>query len=237
LGPKLFYRALIPDGISSLAGFGDTEFSEIYKVTAEDTPEYYILIDQTQRTSNRAFLNYALHIPPILKSDGFELHFTDAVPQTLWDVTNRVLLKPRPGNGVQYRMVMAATFCGTVDDQWLELVILCNFISGFRSPTCRIFFKGSYPRVEAMLFQERNRNESIHWSQFQFDCPEILQLDNTIDSREGRRRSVISAWFEWKKVNVAMITHREDVDMFSLRIDFTVTDNAERVFGPLGDQV
>lgn len=37
---------------------------------------------------------------------------------------------------------------------------------------------------------------------------------------------MISAWFERKKVNVAMITHREDVEMFSLRIDFTVEDNA-----------
>ena len=40
---------------------------------------------------------------------------------------------------------------------------------------------------------------------------------------------MISAWFERKKVNVAMITHREDVEMFSLRIDFTVKDNAGRV--------
>jgi hypothetical protein len=236
LGPKIFYRALLPEGTSSFAGRGDTAFSETDAV--EDTSEYYILIDQNQKFSSKAFLNGALHIPPISKYDGFELQLRDAIPQTLWDVTNTVFLKPRPGDEVRYPLVIAATFGGMVDHQFLELVLLCDYRSDVGSPICRIFFKGSYPRVVEMLFQGRNRNESIYWSQFQFDCPEILQLGNTIEiSRKERRRVVISAWFERKKVNVAMITHREDVEMFSLRIDFTVKDNAVRVFDPLGDQV
>jgi hypothetical protein len=94
LGPKIFCPALIPDGTSSFAG-GDAEFSETD--TVEDTPEYYILIDQIQRFSCQAFLKGALHIPQLSKYDGFELR--DAIPQTLWDVTNRVFLKPRPGAG------------------------------------------------------------------------------------------------------------------------------------------
>lgn len=36
---------------------------------------------------------------------------------------------------------------------------------------------------------------------------------------------MISARFEIEKVNVAMITHREDVEMFSLRFDFIVKDD------------
>lgn len=223
LGPKLFYRAVIPDRTSSLAGFGfgDTEFSST--VTMEDIPEYYILIDQNQRSSSHDFLNCALHIPPNLKYNRLELR--DAVPQTLWDVTNRVFLKPRSWTAARYPIVIAAILDIMVDHEFLELVLLCDYRSDVSSPICKIFFKGSYPREEEMLFQGRNRNESIYWSQFQFDCPEILQLGNTIERTKGGRRVVISARFEIEKVNVAMITHREDVEMFSLRFDFIVKDD------------
>ena len=135
--------------------------------------------------SSQAFLDRALHIPSNLKYDGFELR--DVVPQTLWDVTNRVFLKPRPGDEVRYPVVIAATFSGMVDHQFLELVLLCDYRSDVSSPICRIFFKGSYPREEEMLFQGRNRNESIYWSQFQFDCPEILRLGNTIEKYERKK--------------------------------------------------
>jgi hypothetical protein len=224
LGPKLFYRALIPGGTSSLVGFGDSEFRGTNAV--EDTTEFYILIDQNQKISSRAFLDCALHIPPESENGGFGgFGLQDAIPETLWDVTNRVFLKPKPWNGSRYPIVLAAIFSVMVDNQFLELVLLCDYRLAVNSPICKIFFKGSYPREEEMLFQGQNRNESIYWSQFQFDCPEILQLGNTIESTKRRRCVVISAWFERKKVNVAMDTHREDVEMFSLRFDFTVKDN------------
>lgn len=122
LGPKLFYRAVIPDRTSSLAGFGfgDTEFSST--VTMEDIPEYYILIDQNQRSSSHDFLNCALHIPPNLKYNRLELR--DAVPQTLWDVTNRVFLKPRSWTAARYPIVIAAILDIMVDHEFLELVLL-----------------------------------------------------------------------------------------------------------------
>ncbi len=76
-----------------------------------------------------------------------------------------------------------------------------------------------------MLFEGQNRNESIYWSQFKLDCPEVLQLSNTIESTKGGKRVVISECFERTTVNVAMSTHREYVEMFSLRFDFTVNNN------------
>ena len=173
LGPKLFYRALIPDGTLSLVGFGGSEFSGTCFV--EEKTEFYILIDQNQKISSQAFLDCALHIPPY---HGFELR--DAVPHTLWDVTNRVFLKPRPGDGVRYPIVIAAAFGGMVHNQFLELVLLCDYRLEVTFPICRVFQKGSYPRQEEMLFQGPNRNESIYWSQFQYDYPKVLQIGNTI---------------------------------------------------------
>ncbi len=115
LGPKLFYRALVPDGTSSLAGFGDSDFRGTN--VEEDTTEFYILIDQNHPISSRYFLN-ALRIPD-LKNGGFPVR--DTVPQTLWDVTNMIFLKPISWDGARYPMVIAPTFSGMVDNQLLEL--------------------------------------------------------------------------------------------------------------------
>jgi hypothetical protein len=226
LGPRLFYRDTLPDGTSPLAGFGDSEF--IDTGAEEDTSEFYILIDQNQKTSTQAFLDCALHIPPnFLKDNGFEIR--DAVPQTLWDVTNRVFLRPRPHSWARYPTLIAMNIAGMVDNQLLELVLLCDYRKAAVNPTCRLFVSGSHPREEDILFRGPNRNESIYWSQFQFDCPEILKLSNKIEGTKGGKRVCISAWFEKKKVKVAMNTREEDAEMFSLKFDITVKDKAGRV--------
>ena len=68
-----------------------------------------------------------------------------------------------------------------------------------------------------MIFQERNRNESIYWPQMEIDAPHILQLSNSVETRVGKRVISISACFE--KGVVPGIT--AEVELFSLNFNIT----------------
>ncbi|PMD30591.1 hypothetical protein L207DRAFT_223756 [Hyaloscypha variabilis F] len=84
IGPKLFVRDLtLP-----LAGFGDPNFDQLRVL--DNMTDYYILTDPKPNISPCSFRSCALHVP---HNTTFELE--DAVPETLWDVTDRVFLKSK----------------------------------------------------------------------------------------------------------------------------------------------
>jgi hypothetical protein len=213
IGPKLFVRDLtLP-----LAGFFDPNFD--HRRTLDDMTEYYILTDPKPNVSSNSFRNCALHIP---SNDTFELE--DAVPETLWDVTDKVFLKPKPYNWIRYPMVIAMEFRGVLLGKNMELVVLCQYKEGDLFPSCKVFWRGSYPREETIIFQQRrNRQESIYWSQFEIDAPYILDLSNSVERKVGRRDIRISAYFE--KGIVPSIAN--SVEIFSLKFDLFVHDPAE----------
>jgi hypothetical protein len=213
LGPKLFIRDLaLP-----LAGFRDSTFNMMY--TLEDVPNYFILMDPKSYSSDIvAFWDGAIHIPV-----HETLKLADVVPETLWEVASRVFLKPKHYSWTRYPAVLAMDFRGTVLGQTMEVVVLCHYTEGDLSPKCKAFWRGSYPREEAMIFEQRsNRNESIFWSQFEVDSPDILQRSHKVERRRAKKVLGISAWFE--KGIVPSIT--SEVEIFSLKLVITVKDTA-----------
>ena len=206
IGPKLFVRDLI----LPLAGFADTRFSQ--KRVLDDVTDYYILTDSKANVSHLSFRTSALHIA---SDDIFKLE--DTVPETLWDVTDKVFLKPKPYSWIRYPMVIALEFRGSLLGENLELVVFCQYKEGDSFPKCKVFWKGSFPREEAIIFQQRrNRQESIHWSQFEIDAPHILGLNNNVERRVGKKIIKVRAYFEKGIVSIP-----ELVEMFSLKFDVT----------------
>jgi hypothetical protein len=205
LGPNLFTRDLtLP-----LAGFGDNEINVMDNLG--DYPDYYILIEPKPNMSTLGFWNGALYVPP---HDSFEIE--DTVPETLWDVTNSLFLKPKPYRWARYPMVIAMAFRGKLLGEDMNLVVLCGDYSNKDEeilPSCKVFWKGACPREEAMIFREGNRNEFIYWSQLKMDAPHILQLSNTVQTRVRDQDIIVSVSFE--KGKVPSIT--EEVEMFSLK--------------------
>lgn len=217
IGPKIFFRDLtLP-----LAGFFDLDYTQMR--TIDDISDYYILTDPHPTISYRPFRNLALHVP---SNDTLKL--LDAVPETLWDVTDNVFLKPKPYEWIRYPMVIAVEFRCVFLGENIGLVVLCQYKEGDRSPTCKVFWKGMYPHEETLIFHhQKNRQESINWSQFEIDAPHLLKLSNETERIVGRRHVMVSASFE-KRV-VPSVT--DQLEMFSLKLDITQGGGTEAETG------
>lgn len=207
IGPKLFTR----DWTLPLAGFGLNEVHIIRRL--DNVTDYYILTEPKVNISEMMFREGALHVP---SDDTFQIK--DTVPETLWDVTNCVFLKPKPYASMRYPMVIAITFNGKLSGKDVRLVVLCDYQEWVKDlPICRVFWEGDYPHEEAMIFQERNKTEGIYWSQLEIDAPHILQLGNSVEKKVGSRVHNIAVGFE--KGMVPSIS--EKVELFSLKFNIT----------------
>jgi hypothetical protein len=210
IGPKLFSRDLtLP-----LAGFGSNEFQI---VPGRDASNYYILTapKMNVHVSKMRFREGAVYIPV---DDRFEIQ--DTVPEALWDVTDRVFLKPKPFDWMRYPMAIAIAFYGTLSGVRVDLVVLCDYREGpGDSPICRAFWKGDYPRVESMIFQERNRTDGIYWSQLELDAPDILKLKDRVKKAIQGKVYRVAVAFE-KRV-VPSISDQNQ--LFNLKFDVTMS--------------
>ena len=122
LRPKLFTQDLtLP-----LAGFGDNKVNMIHRL--DDVTGYYILTEPKPNISTVSFWNCALHVP---SNDSFEIE--DTVPETLWDATKSVFLKPKPYLWTRYPMVIAMAFRGKLSGENMHLVVLCDYRGDYRN--------------------------------------------------------------------------------------------------------
>jgi hypothetical protein len=132
IGPKIFSRDLtLP-----LAGFGNHEFQTVH---GRDVTNYYILTapKMNVHVSKLRYREGAVHIPV---HDQFKIQ--DTVPEALWDVTDRVFLKPKPYDWMRYPMAIAIAFHGKLSDVRVDLVVLCDYREGpGDSPICRVFLE------------------------------------------------------------------------------------------------
>jgi hypothetical protein len=185
IGPRLFYR----DGRFPLAGFGR---NKVEQLGLFDVTDYYILIDPITAnivSSSSRFRDCAVHIP---FGDVFRLE--DTVPETLWDLTDRVFLRPKPYKWTRYPMAIAMAFRGTLAGRVVHLVVLCDYRNRF--PICKVFRRHEYSLQAAMIFQGRYRSESIFWVDLEIQLPEISLLRNCVEIRVGSEVFSISASFE-----------------------------------------
>ncbi|PVH74193.1 hypothetical protein DL98DRAFT_519426 [Cadophora sp. DSE1049] len=209
IGPSLFCR----DGRLPLAGFGANKLGQIGIL---DVADYYILADPIindgANTLYSAFRNGALHVPP-----HESLTVVDTVPETLWDVTDRTFLKPKPYSWNLYPMVLAIELQGTILGKFLHLVAFCDYRES--TPSCKLFWKGQFPRQEALVFQGRNqgrsRSEAVFWTTLENEAPHILELGSSLDTQVGDEVIHISVHF--KKGAVQAISP----EIFSLKLNIS----------------
>ena len=206
IGPNLFYR----DGKFPLVGFGRYDVDQRDLL---DVPDYHILIDPViaNLRALSTFRDSAVHVP---FGDIFELE--NIVPENLWDVTDRVFLRPKPYSWTRYPMVIAMEFSGTLAGNKARLVILCDYRK--LPPKLRIFEWDTYRHQAAMIFKRTtHRNESILWTDLEIQAPELLALKNSIELKRARDEVChISVSFDKGIVGKVSM----DVEMFSLRFDF-----------------
>jgi len=117
IGPKLFAR----DWTLPLLGFGLNGLHTISR--SELVTDYYILTEPKVNIPEMMLWYGALHVPP---DDTFKVE--DAVPETIWDVTNCAFLKPKLHVFPRYPMVIAIAFHGILSVK--DMSLWCFVIIG-----------------------------------------------------------------------------------------------------------
>ncbi|KAI9855986.1 MAG: hypothetical protein M1813_009311 [Trichoglossum hirsutum] len=205
VGPRLFYR----DGRFALTGIGE---NRVYQIGLFDPTDYYILTDPTTANtiSSSTFRDHAIHVP---LNDVFRL--VEVVPETLWDIEDRVCLRPKPYPWVRYPMAIAIAFRGELAGSEVRLVVLCDCRT--REPICRVFEWGQYRHQAAMIFKGRQRSESIYWADLEIQAPQIFHLSDCVEIRVGNQ--VFSIIVSLKKEIVESISTK--VELHSLNLNIT----------------
>ncbi|KAG4410914.1 hypothetical protein IFR04_015945 [Cadophora malorum] len=191
IGPNLFYR----DGRLPLASF---KANSVAKMEILHVPDYCVLTDPLPYSTHGAIIVHsdfrqdALHVP-LHES----LTVIDAVPETLWDITDRTFLKPRPNTLNRYPMVLAIELEGKFQGKYLQLVAFCDYRE--EPPRCKLFWKSQFPRQEALVFPARNsgrsRSEAVFWTTLETEAPHILELSSKLEKRVGNELICVSAYF------------------------------------------
>lgn len=220
IGPKIYYR----DGHFPLAGFGKNKFIERARL---DITDYYILTDPIIATtiSRLTFRNRAIHVPP---TGPFRL--VGQAPETLWDYTDRVFLKPKPYSFIQTRVVLAMLFRGNLSvsvGHALRFLVLADYRESV--PTCKLLNMDAAHAPDTLdaVFGEKNKIQSVLWSELLAQAPHVVALTNRLDVRVGNQVYRITASFS--KGVVAAVS--KELDLFSL-----VFGVERRPFHPLADK-
>ncbi|KIX04490.1 uncharacterized protein Z518_05360 [Rhinocladiella mackenziei CBS 650.93] len=184
VSPGLFYR----DAKFPLANFNLEEIQRLRKIFVIN---YYIFIDGDiiRRNSFYIFRRETIHVPA---ADNFQL--IDAVPESLWDHSDQVFLRPAPYKFSAYPMVLAMLFQGSIEGQIIHIVVLCDY-DRRDAPKCKIFNRAAHHRQAAVIFTGRQKTESILWADFRLQFPELSNLTHT---------TVISVGNQIRRVSVAL---------------------------------
>jgi hypothetical protein len=180
IGPKLFCR----DGLLPLAGLK----SEIEQIKMYDVTEKYILLDPTAATINvsSSFRNLGIHVQ---FHDAFQLQ--EAIPETLWDHTDILFLRPQRYRFITSPLVLAMRFNVRLINTTVPLVLLCDYRKAV--PILKVFNPNNYLQESRILFQQRYREEGITWEDLEIQAPCIRAFDDSTTVRIEARLFVISA--------------------------------------------
>ena len=196
IGPKLFCR----EGLLPLAGLR----AEIKQIEMFEVSEKYILLDPTTAITNSSssFRYLAIHVP---FHDAFQLQ--EAIPETLWDHTDRVFLRPTRYRWIKYPIVLAVRYTVCLINTTIPLVLLCDYREAV--PILKVFDPTTYLRESKIIFQQRHREEGMTWDDLEIQAPGIHALNDSITIRIGTHRFVISA--SLKKATMQHMSHHVDV--------------------------
>lgn len=169
---------------------------------------FYMLVDPTAAVVGQlsSFRNHTFHVP---MDDTFVLNL--AVPQSLWDITDRLFLRPKPYHGSHFSMVLAMAFDAKLGDMKLYAIVTCEIRRG--TPHFRVYRQEEYKEATYLLFCSSNRERSVPWSDFAASHPEIASLNHLVDFPVGNERVEI-------KVDAPLV-EVGGTDMFSLRFKLT----------------
>ncbi|KAJ2901017.1 hypothetical protein MKZ38_002143 [Zalerion maritima] len=187
IGPKLYYR----DHSLQLAAFQENGPDGMGMTIP--TEDYHISTpSQTSPTLYQGYRKSAIRILP----DTTRCKLLGVSPRSLWDVTDRIFLRPRPHAWMGWPMVLATHFeVALADQEWekKKMIVLC----GCHPQKCfaRVFEAGCYPREEWLLLKE-DKIEPLTWMGLDAYAPALSQLSNSVEMPIGEKKFRITACFK-----------------------------------------
>ena len=191
IGPDLYYR----DGLLHIAGLEE----EVSRIRRCKITQMYIVLDPTTAIIEacRVFRHFAIHIP---KNDAFQLQ--DAIPETLWDVTDRIFLWPKayePSLLTRvYPTVLAIAVKIKCGDTFVLVQLLCDYAT--KRPTLKLFTPIRYSRGKQIIFQLRYREKTPSWEELLIQAPSIESLSESTTVKAGHNLYTITASFELEEL-------------------------------------
>ncbi len=183
IAPGLFAR----DGGFELAGIRqDVKANRLLK----NTPDFHILTDVSSSTHVlfSVFRKDALRVPV---QQGIQL--VDAVPESLWDIGDRLFLRPKPYTWYKNPMALALSFKAVIARTKVKFIVLCDYRGD--KPICRVFTPEQHPREAQMLFEPANRELSIPIADLEKQNTELLVLKDNVK---------VPANNQWWKLTVSL---------------------------------
>jgi hypothetical protein len=172
IGPNLFCR----NGHLAQLTFENTALeTRMYEVS-----ETCILLNTVAALdAAKAYRTQGIHVPL-----GTSFRSTHTYPETLWDQSDRIFLRPKRYIWADFSMVLVMTFNVTLGQGTSPpLAVLCYQLN--YGPQLKIFVQEQYPEEFDMITQARYRQDGIHVQELDVQARSTRIMTNSTTIRAG----------------------------------------------------
>ncbi|CAK7210901.1 hypothetical protein SCUCBS95973_000949 [Sporothrix curviconia] len=220
VGPNQFQR----DWDAGIAGLKEEDVMMLQGFLVHD---WYILIDSASLSTTKMLRQSAVHIPT--KGHGNDyVRLKDMAPTHLWDVQDRLFLRPKAYAWTRYDMVLAVKCAVIMRNTNFEVpdtpdaiaiskhvtfVVLCRYRLQKFDPKFIVFLEEEYPRETDMLMMRRTPDNSLLWSDLDVFCPQLAKLPNHVMVDVGEKSARTGEWrSSWYCISAFSVKEKADFE-------------------------
>lgn len=240
IGPNLFQR----DWDADMAVLKQ---EDVLRMRGFLVTDWYVLIDKrpANTITPETFRQASIHIPPRGEGNEF-IMIKDTSPTHLWDVQDRLFVRPKAYVWTRYDMVLAIKCAVALRNVNIKIpdtpdaipisrrvnfVVLCQYRYHQRDPEFVAFLEEDYPRETEMIMVRRAPNNSYMWPDLDVMCPYLTKLPDYVMADVGERSARTGKWRScWYRISTKVKKEKADLEytepeLFSLYFDIKQVEN------------
>ncbi|CAK7217652.1 hypothetical protein SBRCBS47491_003233 [Sporothrix bragantina] len=218
VGPNLFQRDWD-------LGIGEFKEEDVVMMHGFLVLDWHILIDQASSATTEMLRQSSIHIPSRGLGNEY-VRLKDMAPTHLWDVQDRLFLRPKPYGWTRYDMVLAikcavvlrnVNIKATPDtipvSKRVNFVVLCQYRHQQFDPKFMMFLEDDHPRETEMIMVRRAPNNSLIWPDLDMTCPHLAKLKNHVMVDVGEKSSRTGKWRScWYRISTVIKKEKADFE-------------------------
>ncbi|EPE10910.1 het domain-containing protein [Ophiostoma piceae UAMH 11346] len=231
IGPNLFQR----DWGSDMAVLAQTDVQLMRGFLVTD---WYILIDKRpgNTITPEIFRQFSIHVPSQGLCNKYVM-LKDTAPTHLWDVQDRLFVRPKAYAWTRYDMVLSMKCAVALRDtnyttpgndvlpsKRVNFVVMCHYRVHQEKPKFVMFLESDYPKEAEMLMVRRAPNNSLMWADLEVICPKLTQLPDNVLVDVGSEAK--SCWYRISlEVKAGKVTlEYSNPSLFSMFFDIKLVE-------------